>query len=105
MPSHPPIPPNCPYFERIPGARKLDGWLFRFQNEGMDFTLCDIEGFYDGHEDWLKANRPIIAAVARCAWLDEELNRMKERRRLDSLDECRTNAHAWAKWGRGEDWQ
>jgi hypothetical protein len=85
----------------------------------MDFTLCDIEGFYDGIEDWLKANRPIIAAVARCAWLDEAGNTGSSgfnicweepygsaylsEIEMERVRECIKLADAWAKWGRGEE--
>lgn len=29
----------------------------------------------------------------------------EEQRRIALVRECRTNADAWAKWGRGEDWE
>ncbi len=57
-------------------------------------------------EEW----RPIIAAVARCAWLDEayetkkvydqEKSTVMKLDRLARCEECLKNAAAWAAWGR-----
>lgn len=93
MLEHPPIPPNC---ERVEQALK------------------------DKYAPLLK---DIIAALARCAWLDEaeRLARdsqhapIKEGRIYPNLTgishdnmgrriAAMNNAEAWAKWGRGEKW-
>lgn len=73
---HPPIPPNCRYFERA-----YDLWGFRNSweqdwsaNHSILVLLTE-----DNQKHWvtqygtanLQTWRPIIAAVARCAWLDE----------------------------------
>lgn len=102
---HPPVPPNCPFF----------------QDGRMVFPSSDLYPLM--RPAWrLSAPdtmRPIIAAVARCAWLDEI-----ERLRPAMNGESRTmaafkgitasgklmvkagqNASAWAKWARGEAWE
>ena len=54
--------------------------------------------------------RPIIAAVARCAWLDEayKTKQWYDREKCSALKvepfkalgDALQNAHAWAEWGK-----
>ncbi len=98
----PKIPPGCPYF-----IRKGDE-LFKVPAMLKGHTEVCI-GMSDPPQLW----RPVIAAVARCAWLE-----IAEPFKIDwyptqggmtaihpdgrTWAEAMTNADAWAKWGRGE---
>ena len=87
--SHPPIPPNCPNFKR-------HGELFILQPARCDHTHVCV-----GTEDPPSAWIPVIAAVARCFWMDEA-ERLNTRCIAYQAHE---NAKAWAKWGKGEAWE
>lgn len=100
--SHPPIPPGCEFF--MDGGFIAPSALFRHEH-----TICRIEGDLDRNPRW----RKLIAAVARCAWMDEA-ERLQELMReikakigvsqFQELDDAHTramqNAAAWAEWGR-----
>jgi hypothetical protein len=59
--THPPIPPGSPYFETIDGDICFD--------IHTDCVTLEFKNWQDrARESFF---RPIIAAVARCAWLDE----------------------------------
>ncbi len=95
--NHPPIPPNCKYFE------------------GQAFVLLSGEFWPISYaKDNSKYWPPLIAAIARCGWLDEAERMDAERCALDSQSKTyyeRTsalieaefkacdNAKAWKKWG------
>ena len=107
--NHPPIPPNCQYIKIAPS-----GELLFFT--GTCWKRVDIED---------NCIRVITASVARCAWMDEGVlakiedeNIMQGRSSYRSGAErkacCAANERyrdalrnetAWAKWGKGEDWQ
>lgn len=85
---HPPIPPNNSFFKK--GCFRFDGkWLII-----DDVSLRSMK-------------RPIIAAVARCAWLDEAMKWAKcpvnDCKNFDSIAEYKadaeSNAEAWRVWG------
>lgn len=108
--SHPPIPPGCPYFKLADSGR----WYFVFPNgEAANNNYTDILLAELGFTcDVDKEQRPVIAAVARCAWLDEaekveaayDENGVIIRTGLCN-SQARKNAAAWAAWGRGEKWE
>jgi hypothetical protein len=55
----PPIPPDCPYFYTVEGKLKWEA--------GPSPVICfDCNEYDESFKYW----RPIIAAVARCAWRD-----------------------------------
>ena len=101
--SPPPIPHYCQYFIKA-GS---DGvWHFlpaRLGNGSANLGTESVTWSVDGDFGWM---RGIIAAVARCAWLDEaakldmldagELVEMD----TDPVGDARDNADAWAKWGK-----
>ena len=100
--THPPIPPNCPLF--VAGAFELfdgDGCIFMVL---LDWPLPEDTVTKRQNQHELEIYRPIIAAVARCAWLDEA-----ERLRHDKVwlsdpwdmrtGRARENAEAWREWG------
>ena len=66
-PTHPPIPTNCGLFLQMDIGPDKGRWFMR--HEWSTVALDSAEG----------TARTIIAAVARCAWLDE-----KERRYIES---------------------
>ncbi len=87
--NHPKIPPNCPYFDKQDGYPTTFDWPDTFHWEvGADIGL---------------ENRLVIAAVARCAWVDEYKHRMEIQEKIDV--ECLDNAEQWSKWGKGEPWE
>jgi len=91
--NHPPIPPNCLYFG--------PNGTFTSPCSGI-ITLSAMRKILD--TPWI----PIIAALARCAWLDEAVTRTQEREDegYDTyVPMCHKNAAAWAEWGRGEPWE
>lgn len=97
----PPIPPNCIQFQKS-GNSLIDS----FNTPAGYVALITIHN----NSYW----RPIIAAVARCAWLDFA---MKCNKTLDSVDadtpnlemvcgdlnsaasDAFNNAEAWSVWG------
>ena len=102
MSDHPPIPPNCPYFEK---------GYFAFDSQNIcSQDRCFIKmDEINLHPEW----RPIISAVARCAWLDEYQKvdkKYRERIPLEPTEEqgiliaeagmVFSNADAWAEWGK-----
>ncbi len=103
MTNPPPIPPNCPYFvtdEDRPGMLWFHCKNFKISNYEVAECLT-IES------DELQIIRPVVAAVARCAWLDEAY-RVRRGRCLDTLvgvgqigeyKTAKENASAWRVWG------
>ena len=81
--NYPPIPPNCELFKL-----KLVG-VHTFWMAGRAVWLDRVQ----------PSERPIIAAVARCAWTDEETKRTIECFRIDEIREAFRNAEAWRVWG------
>jgi len=102
---HPPIPPNCDSFEDCGGL-----WVFKFSFRHSVF-IYEVDS-----KSW-KYGRRIIAAVARCAWMDEadrlragffdryhcvtsdvrcEWEIMKA-----GVDKALANERAWMRWGNG----
>ena len=75
---HPAIPPNCPYFESHANLGIPSQWRF-VARPAVDMFVDKASPMF----------RPIIAAVARCAWLDECI-------RLDAIlgDVCNSNCEA-----------
>ena len=84
-PKHPPIPPNCESF---------------VSNGGLCLLIPESE---DGSEVCVSINqcdkawRPIIAAVARCAWIDIADNDQETEQKV--YVEAMKNADAWKAWG------
>lgn len=99
----PPIPPNCPYFEvEAFEAHDLNRVYFVLPHGAGQWRV----GFPEPER-----NR-IIAAVARCAWLDEaeRLRRLWRVKALEgnvqAADSAESNARGadkaaelWKKWG------
>ncbi len=88
--NHPPIPPGCKYF--VEKTNGVDDKIYVcFQHDPFcAWPLIRAD----------KYQRPIIAAVARCAWEDEAAKfAMDDLRRY----ECQKNAEAWRIWGFGEE--
>ena len=92
MKTHPEIPPNDNFI--YPQADG-DIWI-----GGMFF---DPEG---------ATHRQIIAAVCRCAWIDERVrifnelpmkNNAEVKVVFDEMYTANEHAERWAKWGRGEE--
>lgn len=92
--NHPPAPPNCAQFK------------------SFDYECSHFETFengFDADEQYVVTPlecpplrlRPIIACVARCAWLDEcwRLASGDERRWNREAEIARDNAEAWRLWG------
>lgn len=95
---HPPIPPNCPYF------RDSDGWhllILISAGEERWFDLSDMNG------PLAIIWRPVIAAVARCAWLDvhEEARNNNwacewtHNERGELISKYQVNTESWRVWG------
>lgn len=92
--SHPPIPPNCPYF-----------WKGHFCCSGFMQSLKRKRSKYS---DQLFLERSVVASVARCAWLDEAFKRMSlvsgmhgheiQNRSLE-VEQALANASLWKTWG------
>ena len=98
--THPPMPTHCPYFE--------SGFYFRYP-ERIAQTRVSRTGLRLDRVSRLE--RPIIAAVARCAWLDE-YHKLDESSALmkatwdKDLDVIAwNNAQAWSKWGKNQPWK
>ncbi len=105
--SHPPIPPNCEHLREA----------------GDSVLLCaggKIIGSIQDFNARPQALRPIVAAVARCAWLDERdrnaklcddtyvdsehpcygLSQSAEHEAAwEATKTCAKNAKAWKEWG------
>ena len=105
--SHPPIPPNCRWFFHadFPYAQIKRKLVFLYERDDEAFPLDDVP-------DSMKY---IIAAVARCAWLDEHDRIIKETNALPDAEKwervnspdfrfglltIEENAKAWGKWGK-----
>ncbi len=84
LPTHPPIPPDCPYFRQVHGLWHLAAPL-SYNNDAM-LPFSAIE------------SRPIIAAFARCAWLDERQNDTSNPDWEGHFELCERNAEAWRVW-------
>jgi hypothetical protein len=105
--SHPPIPLNCPYFKYEPDGKyffnQQPQWVFGIPSKGESEVFFTWWVFVDHL-------RPLIAAVARCAWLDqasriEGLNTSATMSFYDGMvatesrDIAIENAEAWRIWG------
>jgi hypothetical protein len=108
--NHPPIPPNCDYFKL-----ECDEWTF-----GLPGVTTNVvpESNSAKDEHFARRLRPVIACVARCAWLDESERIIEVRRNMpngEPYEYCRKakalkeeaykasdNAEAWRKWGGGK---
>ncbi len=95
----PPLPPN--------GLLEKDSDLFIYGNL-EPVSICMGKG-----ED--KSWRAVIAAVARCAWLDEAKKLQQEsfaqvskddgyKMRQDAMT-AQDNADAWDAWGKGKEFE
>jgi hypothetical protein len=102
----PPIPPNCPYFEQHANDGGEVVWWFISGYLQKTSHACGakgdpIETYDDKHE------RGIVAAVARCAWLDEakrlqmlpDYSYLSNRQRIPGWSAAHANAEAWRLWG------
>ena len=107
MTTHPPIPPGCRNFER-----HGDGFLFYGGLNNAVGTICVRYPDSPHLASW----RPVIAAVARCAWLDAAANALAHRavsqdafgvhatvRSSQDLLEAIMQAEAWRAWGESKD--
>jgi hypothetical protein len=92
--NHPEVPPNCPYFYINPLGRI---W-FQIEPDTLD-SYCDCPIDVEPPD----IVRPVIAAVARCAWLDVAYDNRAMSDCTGRLAEKR--AGEWKKWGRGEKWE
>lgn len=85
--SHPKLPPNCDL---------LGEW-----DNGTMYLVPGDTWLTSERKEW----RLVIAAVARCAWLDEgrayDLGQRGQSNTCTMLasQECRANAEAWRVWG------
>ncbi len=87
--SHPPLPPNCDLLYE-PEASKGPYWII---NNLAETSICLV--------DTDKDDRKVIAAVARCSWLDEA-ERIEDFESLEFHDQrmiAHENAVAWQEWG------
>lgn len=117
-PAHPPIPPNCELFYVDSGATCFQVISLRSKFK-RPFKINTPERVQAIPPNW----RLVIAAVARCAWLDErerrslnveefeaqykgDLEALKKNGEVYWLqqgwwaDEGNKNAAAWAAWSR-----
>lgn len=106
MSDHPPIPPNCPYFVWNSEDDEFD---FRqpihkpYVDGGGTGSVCiGLEGKGSQYDDPWRPEfygrwRPIIAAVARCAWLDEQDKRIKELDMVEDHDGVLVLRGKWEK--------
>ncbi len=112
---HPPIPPGCKNFEDLKNGRKV----FSCEQTCVCFQWRDEnQNSVDNFTYHLKLWRAVIAAVARCAWMDEgvlaqiemERNSVKAhsiewKKQHSRYCESLRNETAWAKWQKGEPWK
>ncbi len=114
--NHPPIPPNSKHFVWA-DASDIDADVGESPDDkfAMFRTCCETIVLYGEYtetmiQDCEDEARQIIAAVARCAWLDiayvEErtaLNCPKPSERCENLNQQQrasvANAEAWRVWG------
>ncbi len=98
--NHPPVPPNCEFFEFNPVAGY--GWFFKIKNDrGTDVVYLD--GVATNYAQ-LASRRKLIAMVSSCAWLDEveriqNLTKGTRQPYAPGHTEAIQNAEAWKKWG------
>ncbi len=102
--SHPPIPPNCPYFELPRDGGPVVFW-YTLPPSKPDPDTMDLIGYPldNSYSPW----HPIIAAVARCAWLDEaqrrvhggEYSKYRLSHHVLKESECMENIELWRVWG------
>jgi len=110
--SHPPIPPNCEFFVKHTSPKYLGNDVFML----FGYDEVDLSADLPHHDRRMKK---IIAAVARCAWLDEAHKHWKaytvpdgyaqgvtpedgaawRMKVKDYRDDCWNNAEAWRVWG------
>ena len=92
--THPLIPPECQWFF----VETMEKGSYGFELYDRDYRdwwpLSDIDKI-ENSKEW----RKIVAAVARCAWL-EEAKRHEVEGDYTKRNEANANAHAWAEWGR-----
>jgi hypothetical protein len=102
----PPVPPGCAYFGTCIDNDDNEHECFGFPDPESDFPIEQIINKANHYE------RGIIAAVARCAWLDEAKRQEAEeykwlgesRREMTKHSRKRTKAleaaRAWAAWAK-----
>ncbi len=88
MNEHPQIPPNCQYFKK---SSVLEGKFFEFVSDGGGLFSIPLN---IKSSSW----RPLIASVARCAWLDEVERLEKE---LEAM--CQRNISRYEVFNRSPD--
>jgi len=99
--THPPIPPNCPYFKE-----DADGWCWRFRYD--DVLLDETKYKWTHMQEHSRSFRPIIASVAATFWRKEaeRLEKMAEKatsyKKYLAADrqekEARQHAASWLTW-------
>lgn len=114
--THPPIPPNCPYFREYPEF----GIVFVWPDSGVPDDSAS--GFADQAlplDKLKRTDKPIIAAVAEVAWREESerLDRdwstkyegtprssdiVEANGLLIEIGKVEAIARAWRAWGKGE---
>ncbi len=95
----PPIPPNCPHFE----VQKNGAILFwTVLEKDLDIGDRCIPVRFSIKRDVMYW-RPVIAAVARCAWLDEArkttIDDEVAGKKIGEWEDAVNNAEAWRAWG------
>lgn len=81
----PPIPPNSPHF------RVEEGFPLFIPTEGSEWDLFSLRN---------RHQRQTVAALARCAWVDEADPKFKEAyKTLVESSDARLNAELWREWG------
>ena len=69
-----------------------------------------VSGVDPSHPDQKKITRHLIAALQRCAWMDQGIRAISERQDPEDVDrkwiirssECSNNCYAWEEWFRNE---
>lgn len=92
--NHPPIPPHCPYFcteDDRPG-------MLWFHCENFKISNYEVACCLTIHTDELQVIRPVVAAVARCAWLDYA-RIIRTLGQADFTKDAALHAEAWRLWG------
>lgn len=103
----PPLPPNCPHLHLCNWTGQWPKDLFRFDVGGESIAFGPDRSGNKEDDAALDKWRGVIAAVARCAWLDEAQRRVSKaecseyRVVGDTVEdcECADAAEAWRVWG------